>query len=81
MILRKPYAFLIRHFRLIHVFLMIFVGFLIWKSAGILSFFSEYMSSGQANVEIDLTSELFDIWMFLFPWIIIVINLIIIGLL
>ena len=81
MILRKPYAFLIRHFRLIHVILMIFVGFLIWKSAGILSFFSEYMSSGQANVAVDLTSELFNIWMFLFPWIIIVINLIIIGLL
>lgn len=81
MILRKPYAFLIKHFHLIHIILGLLAAFLIWNSAQILSFLSDYMSSGQMTIETDITSELFNIWMFFFPWIIIVINLIIIGLL
>lgn len=81
MVLRKPYAFLIKHFHLIHAILGLLVAFLIFKSANILSFLSDYMNAGQLTIETDLTLELFNIWMFFFPFLIILINLIIIGLL
>lgn len=81
MILRKPYAFLIKHFHLIHVILGLLVGYLIYKTGLILSFLNEYMGSGQALIERDLTTQLFNIWMFFFPFLIILFTTIIMGLL
>lgn len=47
MILRKPYAFLIRHFKLIHLILLAAMSFLIYKSINILNFFNTYISNDQ----------------------------------
>lgn len=47
MILRKPYAFLIKHFKLIHFILSICVCFTLIKTWGILSFFNEFISNNQ----------------------------------
>ena len=43
MILRKPYAFLIKHFKLIHFILSALLIFVIYRITNILSFFNEYM--------------------------------------
>ncbi len=45
MILRKPYAFLIKHFRLIHLVLSLLLGYILYKTNDTLSFFSEYLST------------------------------------
>lgn len=45
MVLRKPLAFLIKHFKLIHFLLAIICIFLIYKTSNILVFFNEYIGS------------------------------------
>ena len=46
MILRKPYAFLIKHFKLIHFILVIFLCLNLYYSLGIINFFNAYISNG-----------------------------------
>lgn len=43
MIIRKPYAFLIRHFRKIHIILFILCGYIYYKNMQLTSFISEFM--------------------------------------
>lgn len=45
MVLKKPYAFLIKHFKLIHLLLCIPLIYLIIRTGAITSFFSSYVSS------------------------------------
>lgn len=45
MILKKPYAFLIKHFRLIHVILTTMITYLLIKSFRIYNFFSRYVQN------------------------------------
>ncbi len=46
MIFKKPYAFLIKHFKLIHLLLLIPITYLISKTTPIISFFRSYVASG-----------------------------------
>lgn len=50
MILRKPYAFLIKYFRLIHLFITLLIVFLISKTSAILSFFGDYIRNDIVEV-------------------------------
>jgi len=45
MILRRPYAFLIKHFRIIHLILFALFGYITYKASDILSFFKEYIKN------------------------------------
>lgn len=45
MILRKPYAFLIKHFRLIHAILVVFSCYSIYRTKVLLDFFNEYAAN------------------------------------
>ena len=52
MIIRKPYAFLIKNFRIIHGFLLVLIVFLASKTLNAYSFFSAYVSNrGMGNIE------------------------------
>lgn len=51
MILRRPYAFLIKHFRLIHLILFILFAYIAVKANSILSFFKEYINVN-GNIEV-----------------------------
>ena len=51
MILRRPYAFLIKHFRLIHLILFILFAYITLKANNILSFFKEYININ-GNIEV-----------------------------
>ena len=53
MVLRKPYAFLIKHFKIIHLILCIPLVYLIIKTGAITSFFSDYV---KANYYTNLTN-------------------------
>ena len=46
MILKKPYAFLIKHFRLIHILLSILTIYIAYASFQIVSFFRTYVANG-----------------------------------
>ncbi|MBE6157430.1 MAG: hypothetical protein E7160_01395 [Firmicutes bacterium] len=50
MIIRKPYAFLIKNFRKIHIFLLILCGYLFFKNSQIRSFVSEFLSLGSYDM-------------------------------
>lgn len=47
MILRKPYAFLIKYFRIIHLAVFIAIIYISLKTFNVLSFFNEYISNNQ----------------------------------
>lgn len=50
MILRKPYAFLINYFKIIHLFITILMGYLLYKSYNIVEFFSESVANNYTAV-------------------------------
>lgn len=51
MILRRPYAFLIKHFRIIHLILLGLCSYLTIKAYNIMNFFKEYINV-KGNIEI-----------------------------
>lgn len=73
MILRKPYAILIKNFKLIHFFMALLMGYLFYKTNMILSFFTEYLSSVATTITNEVTSSLFN------PILVLVIILIILA--
>ena len=79
MILRKPYAFFIKHFKLIHIILTILIAYLIYRTGLLLSFFNEYISTGKSVIDQDLTGNLFNLYMFIVPFLIILASIIILS--
>ena len=59
MIVRKPYAFLIKHFRLLHVILSVLMIVTVFQTIKILNFFNEYLSGFMTNVETGTVSSIF----------------------
>lgn len=52
MILRRPYAFLIKHFRLIHIILFILFTYITFKASNIVNFYKEYiLYNGSVTIE------------------------------
>ena len=72
MILRKPYAILIKYFKLIHVVLTICMACLIYRSYMIYDFFTEYMKTNMMPLGFGATNDLVDVMLYSFPMIIIV---------
>ena len=50
MVLRKPYAFLIKHFKAIHILLVILMGILGYKMYNMSSFLGPYLAQGEYGV-------------------------------
>jgi len=64
-ILRKPYALLIKNFKKIHLVLCILMAYLAYESGNILTFFNEYISSGTfTRTSFSLSSTYINIYMF-----------------
>lgn len=59
MILRKPYKFFIKNFRIIHFILAIISGYLLIKTNAILTFFNEYLKSTETLVGSGTNNEYF----------------------
>ena len=64
MILRKPYAFLIKHFKFIHIILTFLLSYVFYKSVNLLTFFNEYIGANQMTNVVGAESYLFDTFMF-----------------
>ena len=65
MILRKPYAFLIKHFKLLHILLALPIIYLTYKTAVILSFLNGYIRSGYVTNETSIAATYINFFMIL----------------
>lgn len=81
MILRKPYAILIKNFRLIHAILAILMGYLFYRTNLIINFINEYIGSSQLKVKEDALDTLFGPTFFILVAFIIIFSLVVMALL
>ena len=65
MIIKKPYAFMIKHFRLIHLILVVLLSFLAYKTNAIFTFFSDYAKNGYYSYTNNLVSSYINLYMFI----------------
>lgn len=80
MILRKPYAFFIKHFKLLHVILVFLSAYLVFKTLSLSSFFSDYGKAMQIISNFEM-GEYLNIYVFLINLLIIILNIIILSVL
>lgn len=79
MILRKPYAFLIKHFKLMHVILSACIFYLIFKTGAMISYLNEYIGSNISVVGDDILGELYNIGVLLLPLLIIIFSAVLLA--
>ena len=77
MIVRKPYAFLIRNFKLIHFLILILLVYLIYRANLILGFFNSYVDTRQVVSIASLSLEYVPNLIFLFSILVIIFSTII----
>ncbi len=65
MILRKPYAFLIKNFKKINILLLALVGFVLWKDLSLYGFIKDYASTGIYNTMLDSIQNYINIFEYL----------------
>ncbi len=65
MILKKPYAFLIKHFKLIHFILAILTIFLAYRINKLVLFFNSYIEAGYRLTESNIASNYINVWMYI----------------
>ena len=72
MILRKPYAFLIKNFRKIHIFLLLICAFIFYQNSKIGQFISEFLDLGTYDMYNEPISKYINIFLILLLIIVIV---------
>lgn len=78
MIIKKPYAFMIKHFRLIHLLLLIPMIYLLLQTRGIINFFNEYVSNNyNLTSSVDVLSSLASNYINIFMYLAVVIIMIV----
>lgn len=75
MILRKPYAFLIKHFKIIHFILSLLFLYLLFQTRNINQFFSNYVSAGYTTNEVNIVGIYFSNLTYIVIAIILLINI------
>lgn len=75
MILKKPYAFLIKQFRFIHLILTLLIGYLLFRTFKIYNFFNRYIDNVYATLSDAIPSNYITIFMFLIVVIIVAFSL------
>lgn len=65
MILKKPYAFLIKHFRLIHFVLALMTIYLAYSVNKIVLFFNSYIGAGYRLIESNVAGNYVTVWMYI----------------
>ena len=77
MIIKKPYAFLIRNFRIIHGLLFVMILYLMFKTINIYSFFNQYVIQNAFQYQYNLASIYASPIMYLLSVLIIIVSLIV----
>lgn len=60
MVLRKPYRFLIKNFRIIHLILAIMSGYLLTRTNNLLNFFNDYLKNSETLIGTGTVNEYFN---------------------
>lgn len=81
MIIRKPYAFLVKHYKIIHLLMILPILYLIYKSFNMMQFFSSFVSNGYLTKEINIASIYYSFLMPLLALIVVIISSLIYSLL
>lgn len=81
MILKKPYAFFIKNFKLFHLIIFIFSAILLYKTSLIYDFLRLYNIDTPNVIGKELTTQLFATWLYTLIGIIIIVNIVIIYIL
>ena len=81
MIVKKPYAFFIKNFKLFHLIIFVLSAVLLYRTSLIYDFFKEYNKTTPNLIGKDLTSSLFAPWLYILIGIIIAVNILIIVIL
>ena len=81
MILKKPYAFFIKNFKLFHLIIFILSSILLYKTSLIYGFMKEYAKSTPNVIGKDLTSTLYAPWLYILIAIILAVNILLIVIL
>lgn len=74
MIIKKPYAFLIKHFRVIHLILSVLILFLVSKTHSIFKFFNDYVKNGFYAYSNNIATRYINFYMFIAVVLIIVLS-------
>ncbi|MCM1370333.1 MAG: hypothetical protein NC181_00370 [Clostridium sp.] len=77
MILRKPYAFFIKHFRFFHFIMFIFLGIITYRTNLVRMFFSEYLNQIAYVISLDEVSATFNIFTYIWIAIVIIFSIIV----
>ena len=59
MILRKPYAFFIKHFRFFHFIMLVFLGLIVYRTNMVRTFFNEYLNAIAYIIPENIASSMF----------------------
>ena len=76
MILRKPYAFLIKNFKLLHAIMLVLMGLVLYKTLDILSAFDDFFTSQAVLLNSDIPELVYPASLFIMPIFIIVVSII-----
>ena len=79
MILRKPFAILIKYFKVIHLVQSIMLGYLLYLTVNISKFLSQYLLSPVDLIDPSKTNELFGIFIYIIPIILIIMFTVVAG--
>ena len=74
MVFRKPYAFLIKHFKKINILLLLLVIFIAYKDIKLYGFLKDYVSTAIYNNTLDPISNYVNLWGFLSLFLILIIS-------
>ncbi len=77
MIIRKPFKFLIEHFKIINIILMLLIGFVTFKLFNLMHFFANFVTNSYTTREVDLALHYIGYLLPLAIIVIIVMNIII----
>ena len=80
MIIRKPFAFIVKHYKVIHLLLLIPLLYIAYKTSRIMSFFNSFASHGYRTDLVDVAKTYYNFLITLFPLIIVIFGIIIIVL-
>ena len=73
MILRKPYAFLIKHFKIIHLILSTLLIFLFFKFFNIFDFFNTFINNGYLSYIPNIASNYINSYIYIFDFVALII--------
>lgn len=79
MILRKPYAFFIKYFKVMHLIMAILIAMLIYKTIGIVSFFNSYIDDYKITLTNFDLGGIINIYTFLIALVVIIATIIVMS--